>query len=365
MHSGPDGRATAGAVLDVHTHLFPLGMSDRATSGGDGRWPSLHVGGDGHGRIMRGADVFRPVASTCWDPTDRLAAMDAAGVDVHTLSPVPVTLTTWAEPRAAADFAREQNDRLAEVAATAPDRFRWMGSVPLQDADLAVAELVRARTELGMDGVEIGTQVEGTELDDARLRPFWAAAEDLDVPVFVHPVDGGGGAIRRSGAPYDFGLGMLTDTAMAAGALVLGGVLEAHPRLRVGLAHGCGTFAWSWPRLRRGASIGPAARDAAALDDLDGLVRRLWADALVFDPDHLPLLLERFGPEHVLLGSDFPFYPPSFGSATDLLDEAARLGRCTPAQATAIRSSNGHSFLAPTVPTPDAPPRPAHQEAIR
>jgi aminocarboxymuconate-semialdehyde decarboxylase len=363
--------ASTPATVDLHTHFFPAGLGDRMTATGDDRWPSLAVGSDGRGRIMRGATVFRPVAPTCWDPAARLEAMDAAGIDVHVLSPVPVTLTTWAEPRLAADFARQHNELLAEAAATAPTRLRWMGSVPLQDGDLAAAELERASSRLGMVGVEIGTEVAGRELDDPALRPFFEAADELGVAIFVHPTDGPG-AIRRGGVPYEFGLGMLTDTALAATALVFGGVLEALPRLRVALAHGCGTFPWSYPRLRRGATLGPGragatgartdgATGARTDGDTDALVRRLWADSLVFDPAHLPVLFERFGADHVVLGSDFPFYPPSWGGPLDVLDEAVRTGRCTPGQSTAVRSTNGLRFLDPA---DDRPSHPAHQEAF-
>jgi aminocarboxymuconate-semialdehyde decarboxylase len=332
-------------TVDLHTHLFPTGMADLAAETADDRWPSLVVGDGGPGRIMQGSSVFRPVAPTCWDPAARVASMDAAGVDVQILSPVPVTLTTWAAPDLAARFARRQNDRLAEVAASAPDRFRWMGSVPLQDPALAVAEMERA-CALGMAGVEIGTEVAGRELDDPRFRTFFEAAEDLAVPLFVHPTDGG--AIRSSGAPYSFGLGMLTDTALAACALVFGGVLDAYPRLRVALSHGCGTLPWSWPRLRRGAMIGPQGRSPGDLGHLDSLVRRLWVDSLVFDAGHLPLLFSRFGADHVVLGSDFPFYPPTFGAATDVLDDGVRFGTCTAEEAASIRGRNGLRFLDPS-----------------
>jgi aminocarboxymuconate-semialdehyde decarboxylase len=329
--------------VDVHTHFFPAQLPDLAARTGDGRWPSLTVDADGRGRIMRGADTFRPVAPVCWDVDARLEAMDEAGVDVQVLSPVPVTLTYWAEPALAVEFCRRQNDLLAGAAAEAPERFLGMGSVPLPDVDAAVSELERVVGELGLAGVEIGAEVAGHELDDARLRPFFAAAESLEVAVFIHPTDGAG-AIRRRGVPYEFGLGMLTDTAMAATALVFGGVLEAFPRLRVGLAHGCGTFAWALPRVARGASLAPGASSRESVDEL---VRRLWVDSLVFDPTHLPILFDRFGPDHVMLGSDFPFYPPAFGAATAVLIEGVERGLCTEEEAHDVMGTNGLQFLGP------------------
>jgi aminocarboxymuconate-semialdehyde decarboxylase len=161
--------------------------------------------------------------------------------------------------------------------------------------------------------------------------------------LFVHPTDGDG-AIRRTEGFYGFGLGMLTDTAMAATALLYGGVLTELPTLRVGLAHGCGSFPWAYPRVARGASLGTpdALVDLAAAD---ALVRRLWVDSLVFDPLHLPLLIERFGADHVALGSDFPFYPPTFGGPLEVIDGAVARGLCTPAQAEAMKAANGLAFL--------------------
>ena len=332
-------------TVDVHTHFFPAGLGDLAATTGDSRWPSLHVADDGQARIMRGAEVFRPVAQTCWDPVRRVDAMDDAGIDVHVLSPVPVMLTTWAETSLAVDFARRQNEALAAAAATNRSRYRWLGAVPLQDTDAAIAELERGTTELGMSGVQIGTEVDGRELDDASLRAFFVAADALGVAVFIHPTDGVG-AIRRKGPPHEFGLGMLTDTAMAAGALLFGGVLDQCPQLRVGLAHGCGSFPWAFPRLARGATMAPGgAGFEARMAHSEELLKRLWADTLVFDPQHLALLMSRFGPEHLFLGSDFPFYPPAWGGPTEVIDDAVGHGWCDAAQANDMKGVNGLRFL--------------------
>jgi aminocarboxymuconate-semialdehyde decarboxylase len=362
-------------VIDMHTHFFPAGMADLAAETGDSRWPSLAVNPDGSARIMRGAEVFRPVAETCWNLARRAEAMDEAGIDHHVLSPVPITLTTWAEPVLAIRFARMQNEAFAEAVAQSVSsfsgssaagvtqdsagasgasgasgssgggRFSWIGCVPLQDTDAAIAELDFGVNELGMLGVEIGSEVCGRELDDPSLRPFFAAAQELDVAIFIHPTDGAG-AIRRGGIPYEFGLGMLTDTAMAAAALVFGGVLDEFPKLRVGLAHGCGSFAWSYPRLVRGASMNPANGTPDVIGaHTASLLGRLWVDTLVFDPEHIPLLIERFGADHLMLGSDFPFYPPTFGSSLEPITGAVVCNHCTPTQATNMLGPNANTFL--------------------
>jgi aminocarboxymuconate-semialdehyde decarboxylase len=335
-------------ILDVHTHFFPPGLPDFADETGDARWPSLRLNNDAEqsATIMRGSTVFRPVNATCWNIDRRSEQLATTSIARQVLSPVPVTLTSWAEPKLAIDFLRAQNDAFAHaVASTTTNTYEWMGAVPLQDPALAALELERGVRQLGMVGVEIGTEVGGVELDDVRFAEFFSAAEELDVPIFIHPTDGEH-AIRRGGVPYEFALGMLTDTATAVTALVFGGVLDRHPKLRIGLSHGCGTFPFAYPRLVRGASLKPGAQPPEEIRaHTDGLLRRLWADTLVFDPAHLPLLKERFGADHLMLGSDFPFYPSSFGDPVEMLHEAVRCSHCSDGERDNIFGPNATKFL--------------------
>ncbi len=326
-------------VVDVHSHFMPLGLSEVVGSWDDPRWP--HVVADGQaGRIMRGADVFRPVTPACWDASARLESIDSDGYDIQVVSPVPVSLTYWAPGDEALAYARVQNDALAELASASSGRIVALGSVPLQDTDLAIGEMQRAFGELGMAGIEIGTTVGSRELDDAELLPFFVAAAELGVPLFVHPIDGGG-AVRRSDLLYDFGVGMLADTALAASALVFGGVLDRCPGLKIALSHGCGAFTWMFPRLRfmAGNLLGA---DGAALDEL---VSRLWVDTLVFDPAHIPLLIERYGDGHIMLGSDAPFLPTNVTRARDVIDGAHARGTLDEAQRSALLGLNALAFL--------------------
>jgi aminocarboxymuconate-semialdehyde decarboxylase len=331
-------------VVDVHTHFFPRSLGDRAASTGDPRWPSLAVDDTGQARIMTGSSIFRPVAQTCWDLSRRLDAMDATGVDVQVLSPVPVMLTTWADDAPALEFAKEVNDAIATAAAVAPTRLLWLGTVPLQNTEAAIVEMERGLS-LGMAGIEIGTEVRGRELDHPTLRPFFVAAAERQVPLFIHPTDATG-AIRRKGQPYEFGLGMLTDTAMAAGALIFGGVLDECPGLRVGLAHGCGSLPWTFPRMARAATLGIAPeRFQHAIDHSAELFGRLWADTLVFAPSLLEIVVSRLGANHLFLGSDFPFYPPEWGAPTEVIDGVVAAGCCSAAEGAAMKGANGLAFL--------------------
>lgn len=322
-------------VVDIHAHVFPPGLPDFSDAG-DTPWPHLITGPDA-GRIMCGRSVFRNVQPALWDIDARLAELDAAGVDVQLVSPVPVTLVYWAPAERAADFARQLNDGIAEQVRDSRGRLVGLGTVPLQDVDAAIAELTRIVTELELAGAEIGTVIGDRELDDPALRPFFAAAEQLGATLFVHPMDGGSGVVRRPGRLYDFGVGMLTDTAIAATSLVFGGVLSDHPRLRIVLAHGCGSYAWVYPRLRLVDTCDP--------DRLDALTSKLWVDALVFDPAHLPLLVHRFGADHVMVGTDHPFVPGQLRAAPEMVRAAADAELISPRVAAGILSHNAHAFL--------------------
>lgn len=328
--------------VDTHAHFFPSGLLAPAV-GADGRWPVLRADAahGAHGAIYQGDAIFRKVSRELWDVEARIASLDAHGIAQQLISPVPVMLTTWADPVPAAAFAREVNDGIAAAVQQSGGRLAGLCGVPLQDVDRAITELERAVRDLGLVGVEIGTRVEGLELDDPALVPFFEAAAELGAAIFVHPMDGGTGVVRREGQPYDFGLGMLTDTALAATALLTGGVLERHPDLRIGFAHGCGSLAWAAPRLSLGLSVwGDPGRSA----EFDELLRRLWVDTLVLDAAHLPLLVHRFGADHVMVGTDAPFIPSQLTGLPDLLRGGLEHG-LEPDAINAIARTNGLAFF--------------------
>jgi aminocarboxymuconate-semialdehyde decarboxylase len=324
-------------TVDLHAHVFPVGIPDLTAETGDARWPRLVVDETGAtGEIRLGDKVFRAVRQPLWDTAARVAAMDRHDVDVQVISPMPVALTYWGDPALALRYAQAFNDQMAAEVQASHGRLRGLGTVPLQDPHTAIAEMERAMGELRLDGIEIGTLIGGSELDEPELRPFFRAAADSGVPLFVHPVDGSG-ATRCTSPIIDFALGMHTDTSLAAFALVYGGVIAELPGLKVCLSHGGGSFPWTHPRLRMFDPRDPAL--------LDSWVSRLWVDALVFDPMHLPLLLQRFGADHLVLGSDEPFITRDVHDPANMVAAAVDLGVITAAESIDILGANALSFL--------------------
>ncbi|WP_242895195.1 amidohydrolase family protein [Actinomadura litoris] len=332
---------TPAALVDCHTHTLPRRWLDLAERYGDDRWPVRREVDACTAELLVGGRHFRTVPHTCWDAAARVERMDEAGVAAQWLSVTPVMFGYWAPPRQAAEMARHVNDGIAEMVRDAPGRFVGLATLPLGDTGLALEELERAVRELGLRGVEIGTNVAGRELDDPAFQPVFEAVAELDVPVFVHPWDVRTAArLTRYNAMYTIGMPM--ETAYAALALLQGGVLDAVPDLRVLLAHGAGALAWLLPRIDRGWTTWPGHRGGTS-EPPGTTARRLWADSLAGDEANLRLVAGRVGWDHLVVGSDYPF---PFGDERpgDLvlesrLDEAAK---------TKILSANAEALLAGT-----------------
>jgi aminocarboxymuconate-semialdehyde decarboxylase len=231
-----------------------------------------------------------------------LAAQDEAGIDHVVLCPWVNLLGYDVPPEEALERARIQN---AGLAALRSDRVSVLGTVPLQAPELAAAELASLMAA-GFAGVEIAASVDGVPLGDDRLAPFWAAAEATGALVFIHPTT------RGSAGPgfddhYLWNLvGNPMETTVAAAHLVLSGVLERHPGLRILLAHGGGAVPALRGRLRHGWANLAAARTRLTEPPEESL-RRFLYDTVVFDPAVLRELVAFAGADRVLLGSDYPF----------------------------------------------------------
>ena len=248
--------------IDLHTHILPPAWPDLRQRYGYGGFVRLEPDGPGCARMMIDDRLFRIVGSNCWSPADRLANCDRHGVHVQVFSTVPVMFSYWAQPRDTHDLARLLNDHIAEVVRAHPRRFVGLGTVPLQDAGLAIREMERCVGELGLHGVEIGTNVNAQNLDHPDLFPFFQAAQDLDAAVFVHPWEVLG-KDRWSSYFLAWLVGIPAEMALAICSLIFGGVLERLPRLRVCFAPGGGSFAGTLGSIERGFHA-PAPTSAPA-----------------------------------------------------------------------------------------------------
>jgi aminocarboxymuconate-semialdehyde decarboxylase len=242
------------------------------------------------------------------DVTERIAHMDAMGVDMQVLSSSLVQLSTyWAEPQESLRMERMLNDRMAAVVAANPKRLIGLGGVPLAAPALAVAELTRCMGELGLAGVGISTTARDMELGDAALRPFWEKAEELGAVVYIHPAGNTGARFAKW---YLWNsIGQAFEEAMAIASLMYEGILDAFPRLKICISHGGGYMPYYMGRIARNYVEKPATRVNMNKSPAEYL-RMLYFDSCVYEPEVLEALVRRVGADRVVLGSDYPVGEP-------------------------------------------------------
>lgn len=236
---------------------------------------------------------------------ERLADMDAMGVDIQALSVSPYHLFYWVGGDLGTDAFRAVNDDLAELRSAYPDRFAPLGAIPLQDTEAAVSELKRCSLELGFKGIEIGTHVEGEELSSPRLEPFWDAVEELDVLVFIHPT-GFTDPRRLSDHFFLNMIGHPLEETICAGRLIFDGVMERHAGLKIVFAHGGGYLPAYAGRFDHAYHAREDVRHGLPRPPSEYL-SRFYFDTMVFEPDQLGFLIGKYGADHILLGTDYPY----------------------------------------------------------
>ena len=291
---------------DVHAHCIP----EQVAADLSARRADLDVEiVDDTGRrrlVVAGTPARVPIHPGLTDPTRRIAAMDRAGVDVQLLSSW-IDLTSYALPAGqGAQLARLFNEALAEMVSGTPDRFRGLATVPLQAPARAAEELRHAVDTLDMVGAEIATTVDGRELDDPDLDPFWSVAADLRCLILLHPLDSlAGRGVRRHFLSNM--VGNPAETTIAVGHLVYGGVLERYPDLRICVVHGGGFVPYQVGRITRGWSARPDLAATRLTTSPRESLDRLYFDTVLHDPGAIAALIAFAGVDRVLLGSDYRF----------------------------------------------------------
>ena len=264
-------------IIDVHAHHVPESVLPL-------------VGYDtGRGGSMQG-DMS--------DLSVRIADMDAQGVEMQAVSGVGGTFGRDLET------ARAFNDAMAESLAPYPDRFVGLAVAPLGEPDSAPSEVERAVKDLGMRGVAIGSNVNGKNLDEPEFGPFFRKVEELDIPMFIHPVSPQLGLDRLGKYHLANLIGNVTETAVAAASLIFGRVLDEFPKLKPYLAHGGGSCPYISGRWDHGwTSRGEGGMPAAPTEYL----QRIYYDSLTHSQRALEYLVRFAGADHVMLGSDYPY----------------------------------------------------------
>lgn len=291
--------------IDIHTHILPEHIPDFGARYGYRGFIHLDHHRPGCARMMMDDKFFREVQANCWDGQVRIEESDHFHVDVQVLSTVPVMFSYWAKPQDTLDLSKFLNDHIAGLVHRWPTRFVGLGTLPMQDTELAIQELERCK-RIGLVGVQIGTHINGINLGEPRLFPIFQACEELGMAVFVHPWDMMG-ADRMDKYWMPWLVGMPVETTVAITSMIFSGLLERLPKLRVAFAHGGGSFPSTIGRIEHGFIVRP---DLCAVDNNVNprdYLGKFWIDSLVHDPPMLQYVVDLMGPDRVALGTDYPF----------------------------------------------------------
>ena len=291
-------------AVDIHAHFFPEAFLEVVDDAGPRFGARVDRANPRGPVIVVGESKTPPLDAEYWDLDRRRRAMDKQGVDVQALS-LTVPMVYWADPAVGLRLARAFNDALLEAHRAFPTRFVGCATLPMQDPVLALGELERVAPSSAVRAVYLGTNVNGRELSDPAFEPIFARCERGRLPVLLHPLNVIGGS--RLGAFYLTNLlGNPFDTAVAASYLVLGGVLDRHPRLEVCLPHAGGALPYLAGRLGHGQKVRPETRDRVKRP-FEHDLRRFTYDTISHAPGALRFLVETVGADRVMLGSDFCF----------------------------------------------------------
>lgn len=291
-------------IVDIHTHFIPKPFIEAARQGKavDGvRIERV----DGAEWVVHPQGYRYPLLPTFYEVDAKLQHMDRLGIDVAVMSIAPTLFFYWTDPRTTLEFCQMANEELAAFVRQGHNRLSGMATVPLQDPEAAAAELRRAVQDLGLRGALIGTSVEQEPLDAARLEPFFAAAEALDVPVVLHPYYVG---MRPEFADFYLTnlVGNPLDTTVAAARLIFSGFLDRHPRLKVVLVHAGGFLPYQIGRLDHGFRVRPEAQGRIQQPP-SAYLRRFYFDTITHAARPLQFLVDLVGADRVMVGTDIPF----------------------------------------------------------
>jgi aminocarboxymuconate-semialdehyde decarboxylase len=306
-------------IIDMHTHIVPENFPEAGQRASADRWPWMDHTEPGRANVMIAGRNFRTVTDQCWSHTRRTSDLGVEGADMQVISPMPELLSYWFTPDDGLDMARFLNDYIAKLVQAAPDRLYGLGTVPMQDPELAAKELANVKAG-GLDGIELGSNILGKSLGEERFHPFFGEVERLGLAVFVHALHPT--FMDRIVGPesLDNPIGFPMDTGLTIASLITAGVLEKFPNLRLAFSHGGGTFPFFLPRLNNSwtgswndetAVDNPRYRAMRALlpKPPSEYARALYYDTLLFDGRAIRFLIEMMGHRQVLVGTDYPFIP--------------------------------------------------------
>ncbi len=292
--------------IDIHTHILPGDLNELTKTFSDPRFLQLNKLDEQNAILKKDQQSFRKVGCNCWHAPERIADCNKTDVDMQVLSTIPVLFSYWAEDAECLKLSQFLNDHISHTVQENPEYFLGLGTIPMQNADLAIQEMDRCINELKFPGIQIGSNINGENLSEEKFIPFFRHAEEIGCSIFVHPWEMMGQAnMQRYWLPWL--VGMPAETSLAICSLIFSGVLEKYPKLKIAFAHGGGAFPFTLGRIDHGFNVRP---DLCAVDNSilpSEYLGKFYVDSLVHDEQALQFLIRQMGHEKIALGSDYPF----------------------------------------------------------
>jgi aminocarboxymuconate-semialdehyde decarboxylase len=291
--------------IDMHTHIIPRELPDWTTKFGYGDFIYLKHREDRKADMMQGGKFFRTIEENCWDEQIRVDEYAQFETQVQVVCTIPVLFSYWAKPKDCLELSEFLNDHIADLVHRYPKNYIGLGTIPMQDAELAIQELERIK-KIGLVGIQIGSNINDKNLSEPEFFPIFEACQRLGLAVMIHPWQMMGfDSMRKYWLPWL--VGMPAETSRAACSLIFGGVLERLPNLRLCLSHAGGSFLPTLGRIEHGFNCRP---DLVAIDNPINpreYVGKFWVDCITHDIDLLKYILKMQGSNRVCLGTDYPF----------------------------------------------------------
>lgn len=291
--------------IDMHTHLMPDRMPKWSEKFGYGGFIHLDHHRKGWARMMQDSKFFREINENCWDPAVRINEYLEFDTQVQVICTIPVLFSYWAKPKDCLEVSEFLNDHIADIVHKYPKQYIGLGTVPMQDTELAVQELHRIK-EIGLVGIQIGSNINNKNLNEPEFFPIFEACSKLGLAVMVHPWNMMGKKhMEKYWLPWL--VGMPAETSRAICSMIFGGVLERLPGLRVNFVHASGSFLSTIGRVEHGFNCRP---DLVAIDNPVNpreYLGKFWVDCITHDPAMLEYVLKMQGSKRVTLGTDYPF----------------------------------------------------------
>jgi aminocarboxymuconate-semialdehyde decarboxylase len=291
--------------IDSHAHIVPASLVDEARTSGKSLGVTVEDTDRGPALQFEGLVQLRPLGGLA-QLEPRLEWMTTQGLDQQILASWLDIHGYTLSPDNAATWARLFNEHLAELVGANGDTFKGLATVPIQDGTMAAKELEYAVNTLGMLGTMVSADPVGLDLSQDSYEPLWAAAESLGVPIVLHPATHGFGGTMTPNY-LTFSLGRTLDTTITAAKLILEGLFDRHPNLKMVLVHGGGFLPYQAARIDNGYRSGAGRPVELKRDKPSDYLDMLYYDTVNMSPDSLRMLRNVAGAEHIMLGSDYVF----------------------------------------------------------